>query len=481
MKKIILLTLLSSLLLLSGTQIQAQDKWDLRRCVEYAVAHNVSVKQADVQARLSKLTLNQSKLQRWPSANFQNSNGFQFGRSIDPATNSFTTDQVTFSQFGLSTNVTLFNFNSQKNTILGNELDAKAQETAVTSLANDISLNIAAAYLQALLSREQINISIVQINQTREQLINTRKLVDAGSLPELNAAELEAQLARDSSTYIASFTAYQGNLLSLKAFMNLDPSVPFELDTPPVERIPVEPLADLQPEPVYLTAVANMPLQKVNNFRLQALEKFAKAARGNMYPSIGAFGNLNSAYSSAFKTLPKGANIPIIIPIGYTGAGTASNPNVFTERLIPSGTQDATFGRQLDYNFRQSIGISLTVPIFNGGQARTAWQRSKLNYQNQQLQVEKDNQTLKQNIYTAYNNALAAFQRYQASVKSVQTAEYSYELSRKRYDAGLLRTIDLITNQSNLFRARLERISNQYDYVFRMKVLEFYKGQGIKL
>jgi outer membrane protein len=481
MKKIILLTLLSSLLLLSGTQIQAQDKWDLRRCVEYAVAHNVSVKQADVQARLSKLTLNQSKLQRWPSANFQNSNGFQFGRSIDPATNSFTTDQVTFSQFGLSTSVTLFNFNSQKNTILGNELDAKAQETAVTSLANDISLNIAAAYLQALLSREQINISIVQINQTREQLINTRKLVDAGSLPELNAAELDAQLARDSSTYIAAFTAYQGNLLSLKAFMNLDPSVPFELDTPPVERIPVEPLADLQPEPVYLTAVANMPLQKVNNFRLQALEKFAKAARGNMYPSIGAFGNLNSAYSSAFKTLPKGANIPIIIPIGYTGAGTASNPNVFTERLIPSGTQDATFGRQLDYNFRQSIGISLTVPIFNGGQARTAWQRSKLNYQNQQLQVEKDNQTLKQNIYTAYNNALAAFQRYQASVKSVQTAEYSYELSRKRYDAGLLRTIDLITNQSNLFRARLERISNQYDYVFRMKVLEFYKGQGIKL
>jgi outer membrane protein len=311
MKKIILLTLLSSLLL-AGTQIQAQEKWDLRRCVEYAIAHNVSVKQADVQARLSKLTLNQSKLQRWPSANFQNSNGFQFGRSIDPATNGFTTDQVTFSQFGLSTSVTLFNFNSQKNTILGNELEAKAQETAVASLGNDISLNIAAAYLQALLSREQINISIVQINQTREQLINTRKLVDAGSLPELNAAELEAQLARDSSAYIAAFTNYQGNLLSLKAFMNLDPSVPFELDIPPVERIPVESLADLQPESVYLLAVANMPLQKVNNLRLQAFEKYTKAARGNMYPSIGAFGNLNSAYSSAFKSLPKGAMFPLL-------------------------------------------------------------------------------------------------------------------------------------------------------------------------
>jgi outer membrane protein len=127
------------------------------------------------------------------------------------------------------------------------------------------------------------------------------------------------------------------------------------------------------------------------------------------------------------------------------------------------------------------VGVSLTIPIFNGGQARTAWQRSKLNYQNQQLQVDRDNQTLKQDIYRAYNDASAAFQRYQASIKSVQTAEYSFELSRKRYDAGLLRTIDLITNQNNLFRARLEKISNQFDYVFRMKVLEFYKGQGLKL
>lgn len=481
MKKYILLTLLSSLQLLGATTIKAQEKWDLRRCVEYAVANNINIKQADVQAKISQLTLNQSKLQRWPSANFQNSNGFQFGRSIDPATNAFTNQQITFSQFGLSSSVTLFNFNSQKNTILGNEFEAKAQEATVERWKNDISLNVAGAYLQALLSREQVNISTVQINQTKEQLTNTRKLVDAGSLPELNAAELEAQLARDSSTYIAAVTAYQTNLLNLKIWMNLDPAIAIELETPPVDKIPVETFAELQPEPVYQLALANMPLQRVNKLRLQALEKFQKAARGNMYPSIGAFGNVNSAYSSALKNLPKGANIPVTIPVGWTGAGSAQNPNVFAQTFIPSGSQKADFFRQLDFNFRQSVGISLTVPIFNGGQARTAWERSKLNYQNQQLQVNNDNQTLKQNIYQAYNDATAAFQRYQASVKSVQTAEYSYDLSRKRYDAGLLRSIDLITNQSNLFRARLERISNQYDYVFRMKVLEFYKGLGLRL
>ncbi len=476
-----LFPILSSILLFFSTQTHAQEKWDLRRCVEYAVANNINIKQADVQAKVSALTLNQSKLQRWPTANFQNSNGFQFGRSIDPATNGFTTDQVTFSQFGLSTNVTLFNFNSQKNTILGNEFETKAQSANVDKWKNDISLSVAAAYLQALLSREQVNISKVQIAQTTEQLTNTRKLVNAGSLPELNAAELEAQLARDSSTYVVAFSTYQTNLLALKVWMNLDPAQPFDLDTPPVNMIPVETFADLQPETVYQLAMANMPLQRVNSLRLQSLEKFVKAAKGNMYPSIGAFGNLNSAYSSAFTTLPKGANVPVIVPIGFTSAGSPTNLNVFREAFVPSATQKATFGRQLDYNFRQSVGISVTVPIFNGGQSRTAWQRSKLNYQNQQLQVERDNQTLKQDIYRAYNDASAAFQRFQASVKSVQTAEYSYELTRKRYEAGLLRTIDLITNQNNLFRARLEKISNQFDYVFRMKVLEFYKGQGLKL
>ncbi len=476
-----LFPILSSILLFFSAQTHAQEKWDLRRCVEYAVANNINIKQADVQAKVSALTLNQSKLQRWPTANFQNSNGFQFGRSIDPATNGFTTDQVTFSQFGLSTNVTLFNFNSQKNTILGNEFETKAQSANVDKWKNDISLSVAAAYLQALLSREQVNISKVQIAQTTEQLTNTRKLVNAGSLPELNAAELEAQLARDSSTYVVAFSTYQTNLLALKVWMNLDPAQPFDLDTPPVNMIPVETFADLQPETVYQLAMANMPLQRVNSLRLQSLEKFVKAAKGNMYPSIGAFGNINSAYSSAFTTLPKGANVPVIVPIGFTSAGSPTNLNVFREAFVPSATQKATFGRQLDYNFRQSVGISVTVPIFNGGQSRTAWQRSKLNYQNQQLQVERDNQTLKQDIYRAYNDASAAFQRFQASVKSVQTAEYSYELTRKRYEAGLLRTIDLITNQNNLFRARLEKISNQFDYVFRMKVLEFYKGQGLKL
>lgn len=481
MTRHILLPFLLSILLCSVQFVSAQEKWDLRRCVEFALGNNINIKQADVQAKISALTFDQSKLQQWPTLNFQNSTGTQFGRSIDPATNGFTNDQIYFSQFGLQTGVTLFNWFSIKNQIAANELETKAQVAGVEKLKNDISLNVAAAYLQVLLSREQVNITKVQINQTTEQLANTRKLVDAGSLPELNAAELDAQLARDSNNYIGAFTTYQTNLLSLKVWMNYDPAQPLDLETPPVERIPIESFADSEPDMVYQLAIKNLPQQRINQLRLESLLKFQQVAKAGMYPTISAFGNANTSYSSALKNLPKGTQV-IPVPIGFvTVPASGTTYNVFQNVTIPTSFDKANFLRQLDFQFRQSLGVGINIPIFNNGTAKINWKRSKLSVQNQQLQLEKDNQTLKQDIYNAYNSALAAYQRFQSSIKSVQTAEYSYELTRKRYDAGLLRTIDLITNQNNLFRARLEKISNQFDFVFRMKVLEFYKGQGIKL
>ncbi len=469
-----------TVLLLKGTVGLTQNVWDLRRCVDYAVTNNINVKQADIQAKIAALNVQRQKLQRWLSANFQSNAGEQFGRSIDPATNQFTNNQITFTQFAFSTSATLFNWFSGAYTIQAQELELKAQYATVEKWKNDISLNVAGAYLQVLLSREQIQIARVHLQQTREQLSNTKKLVVAGTLPELSAAELEAQLARDSSSYVNAETAYASNLLSLKIWMNYDPMEPLELLAPPVDQIPVENFADLQPVSVYNLALQNMPQQKVNQLRLQSLDRFRKAARSALYPTISAFGNLNSAYSSALEVLPKGAPVLTNVPIGLVTVD-ANTYTVVRPSLISTDFNKATFFRQLDFQFRQNLGLSLNVPIFNGGTAKTNWQRSKLNYQSQQLQVERDNLTLKQDITRAYNDATAAYQRYQASVKTVATAEYSFELTRKRYEAGLLRTIDLITNQNNLFRARLEQTANHFEYVFRMKVLEFYKGQGLKL
>jgi outer membrane protein len=161
---------------------------------------------------------------------------------------------------------------------------------------------------------------------------------------------------------------------------------------------------------------------------------------------------------------------------------TGSNTPVYIPGFDTKYSFFATpYGNQLSDNFSNGVGISISVPIFNGNSARINWQKQKLNVKSLTLQQELDNMTLKQDIYTAYTDAMTALQKFNASTKAVETAERAYDFSQKRYNAELLNTIDLIISQNNLFRARIERLSSQYDYVFKMKVLEFYKGQGIKL
>ncbi|MGZ5218472.1 MAG: TolC family protein [Chitinophagaceae bacterium] len=460
---------------------QTAEKWDLRKCVEYAIENNISVRQADVQARMFALTYEQSKLSQYPSINLQNSAGTQFGRSIDPSTNQFTNDKILFANHSLNVNLDLFNWFSKKNTIAANRFQAEAYVQGVEKAKNDIALNVANAYLQILLNSEQIKISDVQVKQSVDQVGNVRKQVDAGSLPELNLAEMEAQLANDSSTLITAQANYTLSILQLKALLNIDADKPFDVEIPPVELIPVESLADLDPAAVYSLATANLPQQKINDLNLQAAMKNVAAAKGNMYPSLSLFGGLDSRYSDAQK-LRVNSFVKDFVNIGsVTVGGTPYLVSTLEQQTIPTGFSKNTYFRQLSDNFSQSIGLGLNIPIFNGGVARTNWKKAKLNVTNVELQNELDAKTLKQDIYQAHANALASLQKFNAAGKSVETSQKAYDFAKKRFDVGLLNSIDLITNQNNLFRAKINKVSAQADYVFKMKLLEFYKGQGLKL
>lgn len=465
-----------------GMSSTAQDKWDLKRCVDYALANNISVKQADITARVADLTLKQSKLQQYPNVSFSNSTGISSGRSIDPTSNQFTNQQLVFSQFNLNTSVTVFNWFNLKNTVAGNKLSAEAAYADVEKLKNDISMNVAVAYLAVLMAEEQVNIAKVAVNQTVQNLDNTRKRVEAGNLPELNAAELEAQLARDSTTLITNLGAVQQNLLLLKAVLNLDAATPFEVETPPLAQIPIEPIGQLQPEVVYALALVNLPQQKINNLRIKAANKYLEASKASMYPTISAFGGMGTNYANnkipAFAQVPTGTfqTTPAKVTVGGTDyfLQTPVVNNVVTTSITP-------FGTQISDNFRQNVGISINVPIFNNGFGRTQYQRNQLTVKNLELGKEQAERTLKQDIYKAYTDAVTAAQRFNAAKKSVQTAEKTYNFSQKRYDVGLLPTIDFLTNQNNLNRTKVELALAEVDYVFKMKLLEFYKGQGIKL
>ncbi len=463
----------------------AQQKWSLLRCVQYAMDSNISVKQNILQEQLADITLRQSNLSKYPSVNFSNNDGYRFGRSQNPSTGILESQNFFTVGFNMQSSVEIFNWYSKRNTILANEWELQATKATTEKIKNDIALTVANAYLQVLLAKAQAQIASVQVQQSIYQFNIISKQVKAGVLPELNAVELEAQVARDSANLIAARGNIEQTKLVLKSYMNLDAAIPFEIEESPADKIPVENIADLQPDAVYALALKNLPQQRVNDFKIKAAEKKSLAIRGSLYPTLSGFGSLGSNYGY-FRT-------PIYSQVfsGYQPSGLviSNGSGGFTDVQRPVFTKGAQsgfftadpFGTQLGNNFGQSIGINISVPIFNGGVARANYAKSKLNILSIGLQRDQDNQNIKQDIYQAYNAATVALEKFNSSKKSVEAAQRSYDFATKRFNIGMLGTLELTTNQNNLFRAKLEMVLNQFDYVFKMKVLEFYRGEGLKL
>ncbi len=457
----------------------AQKKWSLRDCVDHAMNNNLSVKISDVQAKIAAVNYKQSKFSQYPNANFTASSSLNSGNNQDPVSFSRITQTYLSAGLQLQSSADIFNFFSKRNTIAANNWELLASKANVDKLKNDIALAVANVYLQVLLAKEQQNITLIQVQQTTAQLSNTKKQVDAGSLPPLNLLQLEAQLAADSVNYITAKGSVVQNILNLKSYMNIDPAADFDISSPSIESIPLDAISDLQPENVYSLALANQPLQRYNELKLKAADKNKAAARGAMYPTLSIFGSLGSGYNNQSQEIT--SVTPINAPLGSVSVGGTSY-DVFPVQPFSSYTYSKTnFPKQLSNNFNQSIGLSLRVPILNSRSLKSNYERSILNISGLQLQKELDDQKLKQDIFQAYNSVLIALEKFNASRKSVDASEQTFQLATKRFDVGMLGSFDLITTQNNLLRAKLEYSINRFDYVFKMKVLEFYKGQGIKL
>lgn len=456
----------------------SQDKFTLQQCVDYAMKNNVSVKQSDVQARLSAITLNQSTKALYPYLTGSVNSSYQHGLTTNPTTNILESSSYVAGSMSVQASYNIFNWNSRKNTIEANRLSAKADEVGIDKAKNDIALSVANAFLQVMLRREQARISEVQMNQSGSQLENTRKLVNAGSVPELNAIQLEAQHAKDSSALLQAQALIEQALINLRAYINYDFTLPFDIAAPAVENIPIDNITDLQPETVYGLALNTQPLQQMYKLRIAGAQKQVAAARGAMYPAVGAFGGLNTRAINA--QVPVYGVAPDKPTSSYVTINGTQYP-VYSPTFGVLSYSGIPFFRQLNQNFGQDIGVGINFSIFNGYTSRAQWQRAKVNVVQLQLQNEQENLTLKTNIYNAYQDAFASLQKYNASRRTVEYSQKAFDISKKRYDIGLLGTLDLIITQNNLYLAQIDEVSNHYDFVFKMKVLEFYKGQGIRL
>jgi outer membrane protein len=455
-----------------------QEKFTLQQCVDYAMKHNVSVKQSDVQARISAISLNQSVMTLYPYVNGSANSSYQHGLTTNPTTNILESSSFIAGSLNIQASYTIFNWNARRNTIEANKLNLKADELGIDKARNDVSLSVANAFLQVMLRREQARISEVQMNQSAAQLENTKKLVSAGSVPELNAIQLEAQHAKDSSALLQARALVEQALITLRAYINYDFARPFDIAAPSIENIPIENITDLLPEHVYAIALEAQPLQQMYKLRIASAEKQVKSARGLMYPGLSAFGGLNTrAINDRVPVYAVASDKPTASYVNISGVQYP----VYSPSLGVVNYIGIPFWKQLNQNFGQDIGLGINFSILNGFSSRGQWQKAKANVLQLELQGEQENLTLKTNIYNAYQDAVASLQKYNASRKTVEYSQKAFDFAKKRYDIGLLGTLDFIITQNNLYLAQIEEVSNQYDFVFKMKVLEFYKGLGIKL
>jgi outer membrane protein len=462
----------------------SQKKWTLMECVEYAMENNISVKQSILQSDLAGISYKESKLSQIPNLNLTNSDGLSYGKSKNPSTGILENQNYFSVNLNLQTSVQIFNWFSKKNTILANQWSVMASNAATDKLKNDLALTVANSYLQILLAREQEQIAAVQVQQSRAQLNLVIKQVNAGSMAEFNATELESQLANDTANLITAAGNVTQAKYVLKAYLNIDAADSFDIDEPAMDQIPVMPIGELQPGDVYASALANQPQQRMNEYNLKAAEKNSLAAKGMLYPTISAFGSLGSSYGY-FRTPQFTQVFTGYAPSGLVITDNSGNVINVQKPVYKNGVQNGyitsdPFGTQFNNNFGQSIGLNISVPIFNGWQAKGNYKRTQINIKNLEYQQDLDNKTLKQNIYQAYNAAFVALEKLTSSEKAVQAAQKTYDYTLKRYTIGMIGTLELVTNQNNLFTAKLQYALNQFDYVFKMKVLEYYKGTGLK-
>lgn len=441
-----------TLLLVGWNSGFAQDdnKWSLDRCISYAIENNIQIKQSALQMQSSKLDKSQSLAQMFPNLNASTGFNTNFGRNIDPGTNQFVNEQVNSNNFRVGSNVTLFNGLRLLNTFKQSQLDLLAAEYNLQGLGNDISMSIATAFMQVMFSEELLFVAQEQVEVANEQLSRAQKLVDAGSLPEGALFDVEAQFSTNELQVINAENALSTAILSLKQMLNLPASEPFSIERPGMD-IPLEGLDTKTIGTIYDHALNNWPQIKSRETNLESARKSEQIAFATYTPTLSANASVSTFYSSSFQDL---------------------DLVTFERTPIP-------YGSQLDRNLSESIGVSLSIPIFNGLSSRTSVKKAKLGRINAELQLQDQKNQLYSSVQQAYNDAQAAKRQFDASDKSVKATERAFEYAEQRYEVGMMNSLEFNTASNNLARSKSELLRSKFDYIFKMKVLDFYQGKPI--
>jgi outer membrane protein len=422
-----------------------QKAWTLEECIRYAIENNIQIKQQVIQTEVRQNSLELAKLKLLPTINGSASNDFSFGRALDQNTYQFYNQTLMSDYFYLGGSTPVFNGMQNYNSIQKNKYDVLASQEDLKYISDNVALNVALAYLQVLLNRELVAASESQLSITRQQIEKTRKLVDAGSVAKGNLLQIEAQAAQEELSLINMKNQVETSYLNLTQLLEIKTPAGFEIDAPQINVDPNS-VVDGTIDEIYLIAEKNRPEIKSSELKLTSSEYGLKIAKGARSPRFSLNHSVNTRYTHI--------------------SGIAN--------------QEA-FGKQLNNNRNSGVGLQMTVPILNGWQVTKSISNSKLDVQSSQYELEATKKQLYKSIQQAYTDAAAAIKKYNSSLKAVASTEESFRYTEQKFNVGMVTSVDYNVAKTQLIRSQSDMSQAKYEYVFKTKVLDFYKGIPLNL
>lgn len=466
--------LISSLCVLISLVANAQEKWDLKKCIETAWENNIQIKMQENNEWLAQKILQQSYATHFPTLNGIATHVYNFGQTIDPYTNQFANSRVRSNNFALQSQWTLFAGRQNYFTTRQNIWNYKSSQSTTQATKNNIALQVANLFLNALIAKENVEIAKNQVNITRLQLEKTQRMYETGLVRPTDLYSIRTQLATEKTNLVNLENQYKMALLNLAQAMRIPSSTPFE----PYIALPGEDweIAEVYPSPeiIFEEASKNLPQIQSAEQALKSAEFAFKASKAAFYPRLTFSASLGTGYSGLQKE---------ILGVNYTGVDTIGFTNSGDYVLTPSYdfiTQTIPFQKQLDKNFNQSIGFTLSIPLMNAWNVRTNKHRNEVNLKNSQWQLEQTKQQLYMDIENAYRSYIFALENFKARKENIRAFEENYRLAEAQFDQGLIDAYLYNNTKNQWMKAQSDLIQAKYELLFRMKILDFYMGKNLE-
>ena len=440
-----LICIIVCLIVLGGNSIAQQKSWSLEECIKYAIDNNIQIKLQTIQTKVQKNSLDQAKLNLLPTINGQATHDYSFGRALDQTSYEFYNQTVQSDYFYLGGRTDLFNGLQNLNTIQKNKYELLAGEQDLQRIRDNVSLSVALAYLQILLNKELVTANENQLNITLQQIEKTKKLIDAGSVARGNLLQIEAQAAQEEVNLVNMRNQLEISYLNLTQLLELGSPAGFEIVVPDI-NVEQNSVVTGNIDEIYDLAAKSRPEIRSSELKLTATEYALKIAKGARSPSVSLSHTFGTRYSF-IKDMP----------------GMLS------------------FEDQLKNNKNYGLGVSMSIPILNGWQVNKNISNSKLAVENSQYTLEGSKKELYKDIQKAYTDAVASLKKYNASFKAVSSSEESFRYTEQKFNVGMITPVDYNAAKTQLLNAQSDMSQAKYEFIFKTKVLDFYKGLPLNL